>query len=376
MRVSLSYTTVEVAAAGGIFDGISHYTYQLAEGLERRGSEVVRYSFTKPLARMNAGLRLSRPIVGGFEFLGSVGIVSRGAAKLFSPDADLFHSTDFKVVPAKCPVVATIWDAIPLVHPEWIAARSRFLAPFVIRRVAHFADRIICASEHSAHDLVRHFGISARAISVVPWGIDPNWLDPVPQAEVESTLRKYGLVPGFILTVGTIQPRKNIGRLLEAYAQLPISMRNDHRLVVVGREGWNSEREVAQLKELVSTGRAAWLNEGPSDRELRSIYQAAHVFVFPSLYEGFGIPLLEAFASSVPAITSKATSLPEVSAGAAREVDPLSVNEMSSAISALLRSSSEREERRRLGRTRAEHLSIGEAVGRTMEVYRSVVAGQ
>jgi len=369
MKIGLSTTTLERAAAGGIFDGISHYTQQLGQGLVRRGVEVANYAFAARPARTSQRLQFSEPIRGGFALLGAAGIATGGAARLFSPPVDVFHSTDFKVVPARCPVVATIWDAIPIVHPEWLSRRARLIGPYAIRRVAHFADRIICATEHSASDIVTHFGISSAKISVVPWGIGSEWLSPVPQPEVASVLAKYGLEPGYILTVGTIQPRKNIRRLLEAYMQLPLSVRNDHRLVVVGREGWGSEDVLALLRELVSSGRAVWLDNIASDHEVRILYQAARVFVLPSLYEGFGIPLLEAFASCVPVVTSNATSLPEVSAGAAVEVDPLSVPAMSEAMLLLSTSDADRQERRRLGRARAELLSIDLAVARTIEVY-------
>lgn len=369
MKIGLSTTTLEIASAGGIFDGISHYTQQLGHGLTRRGIEVVNYAFPRALARLDRELQFSQPIRGGFALLGTAGIATGGAARFFSPPVDVFHSTDFKVVPAKCPVVATIWDAIPIIHPEWIAGRARLIAPHVIKRVAHFADRIICASEHSASDIMAHFGIASAKLSVVPWGVGAEWLSPIPQLEVDSVLDKYGLEPGFILTVGTIQPRKNIRRLLDAYMQLPLSVRNDHKLVIVGREGWGSEDVLPLLREFITAGRAMWLNDIASDQEIRSLYQAAHVFVLPSLYEGFGIPLLEAFASSVPVVTSNATSLPEVSAGAAIEVDPLSVAALSEAMLLLATSEPDRQERRRLGRARAEHLSIDRAIEQTLEVY-------
>lgn len=369
MKIGLSTTTLELASAGGIFDGISHYTQQLGHGLLRRGVAVKNYAFPHALARIGKGLQFSEPIRGGFTLLGGAGIATGGAAQFFSPAVDVFHSTDFKVVPAKCPVVATIWDAIPIVHPEWISARARLVAPYAIKRVAHFADRIICTTEHSAADIVRHFGMPPGKISIVPWGVGAEWLTPVPQAEVDAVLAKYELLPGYFLTVGTIQPRKNIRRLLEAYMLLPASVRNDHKLVVVGREGWGSEDALGLLKELVGAGRATWLSDVASDQELRALYQAAHVFILPSLYEGFGIPLLEAFASSVPVVTSNATSLPEVSAGAAFEVDPLYVEEISAAILSLATSASDRRERTRLGRARAEHLSIDRAVEHTIDVY-------
>ena len=216
MKLGLSTTSLELAASGGIFDGIAHYTEQLGRGLVKAGLDVSNYAFARPVARSGQRLRFSAPIRGGFALLGAAGIASGGAARLFAPPVDVFHSTDFKVVPARCPVVATIWDAIPLVHPEWIPPRSRGLVPRAIRRVAHFADRIICATEHAAGDIVAHFGIAASRISIVPWGVPAEWLEPIPAPEVAAVLARYGIEPGYILTVGTIQPRKNLARLIEA----------------------------------------------------------------------------------------------------------------------------------------------------------------
>lgn len=370
MRVGVSTTTVELALAGGIGDGISHYTEQLVSGLAQAGDSVIEYAFLEGVQRLGGTLQRSRPLPGRFATLAGLGIATMGLAKVFAPAVDVFHCTDFKVIPARCPVVATLWDAIPLAHPEWLSSRTRRVAPFVISRVAHFADRIICATEHAAGEIVRYFRVPSNRVSVVPWGISDDWFDPVPAERVNRTLKKYELAPGFVLAVGTIQPRKNVMRLIEAYERLPRQVRLDHQLVIVGRLGWGSDDVALAIRRLQEAGSARWLQDMRSNEELRDIYAAARVLVFPSLYEGFGLPLLEAFASGLPVITSNATCLPEVSRGAALEFDPLDGIALADAIASLVRDDSELARRRELGLLRARELSMSKAVRLTREVYR------
>jgi alpha-1,3-rhamnosyl/mannosyltransferase len=307
--------------------------------------------------------------------LGAMGILTGGRARFFSPQVDVFHSTDFKIVPMRCPVVATLWDAIPVAHPEWLSPRSRLMAPLAIRRVAHFANRVICATSHAADDIVRHLGVPRSRVSIVPWGIGEQWLTHVSQAEVDDVLARRGLTAGYVLSVGTIQPRKNVSTLIDAYEALPASIKADHKLVVVGRRGWSSEKVTRRLERLAAEGRAVWLEHVPSDREVQALYQGAGVFVLPSLYEGFGIPLLEAFASGVPVVTSNATSLPEVAGDAAITVNPLSVPQMSEGIRALLMDRAERATRIARGYARARGLTVANAAAATVEVYRETIKG-
>jgi alpha-1,3-rhamnosyl/mannosyltransferase len=224
--------------------------------------------------------------------------------------------------------------------------------------------------------VIRHLGVPQSRVSIVPWGIGEQWLTHVPQAEVDDVLARRGLTRGYVLNVGTIQPRKNVGTLIDAYEALPTTTRADHKLVVVGRRGWSSEAVIRRLDQLMAQGRAVWLEHVPSDREVQALYQGAGVFVLPSLYEGFGIPLLEAFASGVPVVTSNATSLPEVAGDAAISVDPRSVAEMSDAIRTLLVHRAERATRIARGYARARALTVAKAAAATLEVYREALGGR
>ncbi|WP_229425262.1 glycosyltransferase family 1 protein [Massilia sp. Se16.2.3] len=164
------------------------------------------------------------------------------------------------------------------------------------------------------------------------------------RAAVAATLARHRLQPGYFLFVGTLQPRKNVERVLGAYLALPAAVRAERALVIVGAAGWRCETLLRRIAAAQADGaRVIWLDKLGEAAALRHVYAGAGVFVFPSLYEGFGIPVLEAFASNVPVVTSSTTSLPEVSAGAALEVDPLDEGAIGAAMLAPVRDDALRE---------------------------------
>lgn len=370
MKIGLSTTSIEPGRTGGMLDGLGHYTQHLRDGLRAAGHEVVGYSFP-PLLGGRGTLREGLPMPAPFSLMAAAALARMPK---YRPDCDLFHITDFKVVPMRIPTVVTVWDAIPLLHPEWLSRRIRLFAPALIKRLVLRADQVIVGTVHGAHEVATHFRIPESRISVVPWGIGPHWFEPVSEPTRQAVLDKYGLQPDYFLTVGTVQPRKNIDTLLAAYRLLPPSLRQRHRLVIVGRYGWGESRLLAQLEDAVARGDVIWLRSVASDEEVRALYTAAHVYVFPSLYEGFGIPLLEAFAAEVPVVASNRTALPEVGAGAAIEVDPLDAAEMADAMRMLAQDASMRAEHIGRGRRRVRELTIDTAITATIAVYEKTLA--
>ncbi|WP_332856654.1 glycosyltransferase family 4 protein [Duganella sp. S19_KUP01_CR8] len=381
LRVGLSTTTAEPALTGGRLDGMGVYSRALLEHLPQAGAEVLPFSFPSPGAaeRLTVGraLPLSFPLatLGNLLLPSSVHMnISRLAGK-DAPPLDLFHATDYRIVRMDCPVVATLHDAVPIAHPEWCKPRLRGLKNWLQIQAARRAQHVITGSHYSIRELVECFGVDQRKISVVHHGVRPEWFE-APAAEArDATLAHYGLTAGYFLFVGTLQPRKNVGRLLEAYLALPPVLRAARQLVIVGASGWLSDELVAQIKAAGQRGEnVIWLNQLTDDAQLHHLYAGAGAFIFPSLHEGFGLPLVEAFASGVPVATSNATSLPEVAQGAALEFDPLSVPEITAAMTTLARDDALRQRCIAAGHRRALELTWDAAARRTVAVYQQVLS--
>ena len=173
--------------------------------------------------------------------------------------------------------------------------------------------------------------------------------------------------------MGTIQPKKNFGTLIDAYLLLPDTIQKEYPLVIVGKYGWNCDELLTRMQRLCEEKKIIWLSDISLDEELRCIYRGASVFVFPSLYEGFGIPLIEAFASHLPVICSDSTALPEISHGAAIEVDPASAGTFAEAMQLLVSNSAERNKHIKLGIKRALELRWSQTFAKTMSIYKKLL---
>lgn len=374
IRVGLSTTTLEPVLTNGHMDGIGVYTKALLRGLPSAGCEVKAYSFSNlPNKAVSDRFQVGSAMPGSYATLSMRDLLTRG---LMRSDlaVDVFHATDYRIVRLKCPVVATLHDAIPLKYPQWSTARLRGLKNWVQKEAARKADRVIALSRYAVEELVEFYGIDERRITVVPCGVDQKWHERPEQHAIDETLRANQLRPGYFLFVGTLQPRKNVERILDAYLSLPPSVRRERQLVIVGRAGWHCDELLKKIHAAVQGGEnVVWLSNLTGEERLRHVYAGAGVFVFPSLYEGFGIPVAEAFACGVPVITSNTTSLPEVSGGAALEVNPLSVGEISGAMRSLASDEQLRQRCIAAGRQRAAQLTWQRTVEETKAVYLSAL---
>lgn len=369
MKVGLSVNYLEPRRNRGHLDGIGVYTKHLMDGLAAEGEVVVPFSF--------AGLgKAERPVIG--HSLGMTLPVAAMASLLpahpikFRPDVDVYHVTDYMVLPMACPVVATLHDAIPMVDPSLSNPRFRTFKNYVLRSMARHADLVIAISKYSVEELVEHYRIDRARIRVIHSGVDREWLKPVDREYVRGILSMRGLAEGYFLSVGTLQPRKNIGRVIAAHDLLPKDVRTSRPLVVVGRRGWHCEDVIASLRRKQEIGEGVWLSDVSDMQELRALYAGAHTFLFTSLYEGFGLPILEAFASRVPVVTSTVTSLPEVSAGIAWEVNPNSVEAIAGAMTKSLSDDAGRATRIEAGYARAQQMVWERMVDQVRDVYREL----
>jgi glycosyltransferase involved in cell wall biosynthesis len=292
--------------------------------------------------------------------------------ELAAGKADVFHASNLIVRgPRRAVLTTTVHDLTTWLMPELHMARTVATDRIFFASVVDKAKRIIADSENTKKDLIRLRGIAESRIEVIYPGIDEAFFlgDP---ADGAARRERYGLKKPYLLSVGTLEPRKNIGRLLDAYSGLKPSLRVEHDLILVGMEGWLSPREMNQLRGGMAGVR--WLDYVPRE-DLLAIIGGATLCVYASLYEGFGFPVVECMAAGVPVITSRAGSLPEVCGDAAVLVDPLSVEEIRAAIERLLLSPEASRRMIELGRKQAQRYRWENTARRTWAFFESVVDG-
>jgi glycosyltransferase involved in cell wall biosynthesis len=287
---------------------------------------------------------------------------------------DLLHALAF-VAPliSPCPSVVTIYDLSFLLYPESFKRSKRFYLGLFTRLSARRARRIVVISESTKRDVVRLLGVSPEKVEVVYCGIDEAFR-PLAEDQVAAFRSKRGLPERFILFVGTIEPRKNVTRLIEAFADLRFAI-CDLRLVIGGAKGWFYEDVFARVEELGLEGEVMFPGYIPVS-ELPLWYNAAELFVYPSLYEGFGLPPLEAMACGTPVVTANTSSLPEVVGEAGLTVDPLDVEGLAEAMRRVLGDEALRQEMRERGLQRAKGFSWTKTALETVQVYRRAMGGK
>lgn len=232
--------------------------------------------------------------------------------------------------------------------------KTKLLEKIFSGAAARRAERIVAISESTKRDLVKYFKIDPLKISVIYPGLTQNI---APGGKSRDALSKYNLPPNFILFVGTLEPRKNIVRLIEAYHILNSKLKiQNSRLVIVGKNGWGYREIFAKVKELQLEDKIIFLDY-VADEDLPSLYNSAACFIYPSLYEGFGLPVLEAMVCGCPVVTSNTSSLPEVADGAAILVNPNDANEIAGALNKLLINEPLRQELKKQGLERAKNFS-------------------
>jgi len=288
------------------------------------------------------------------------------------PACDLFHATEHLLPRLKgARTVLTVHDLIFLLFPEYHLPLNKWFLnrfmPLFVRR----ADAIIAVSQCTKDDLIRHYAVPSEKIAVVYEGVDARF-QPVTDLDALAQVQaRYGLPERYILSVGTIEPRKNLTTLLEAYRTLR-AQGSELKLVIVGKKGWLYEGFFRRLRELGLEGEVV-LPGFVLDGDLPALYSAAELFVFPSLYEGFGLPPLEAMACGTPVIASNASSLPEVVGEAGVLIDPRDVSGLAEAMRRVLTDERLREEMQIKGLERAKQFTWGRAAAMTLEVYHSLL---
>jgi glycosyltransferase involved in cell wall biosynthesis len=287
------------------------------------------------------------------------------------PDADLYHATEHLLMPMRrVPTVLTVHDLIFRIFPQHHKRLNYWYLNATMPLYCRRADAIIAVSQATRRDLVRLYGLDPAKITVVDEAAAPHFAPATP-AQVASVRTRYHLPERYVLHVGTIEPRKNLSRLLEAVHRLR-QAGEDVRLVVVGSRGWLYEGFFQRLEEL-ALGDAVQLAGYVPDADLPALYGAAALAAVPSLYEGFGLPVLEAMACGTPVVCSAASSLPEVGGDAARYFDPSDTPAMADALLAVWRDAELQEAMRGQGLARAAQFSWQRTAAETMAVYSRIL---
>lgn len=368
MRVCVDVLPLLVRSAG-----VKNYLYYWVSHLrELAGSQAIR--LFPPLADLGP-LDHEKSIAGPVRSLGglaSLALINYAGAPLHDwfAGADLFHSTNLiRVPPRRARLTTTVHDVTSWIFPELHSSANR-RADQGFERMLRAADGVIAVSASTRDDVVRRLGVAEKKIEVIHSGVAERFFR-VGAAEVEAAREALRLSRPYVLYVGAIEPRKNLEALLDAWGSLPATLREEFELVLAGPKGWAGAELLARLAAPPPGVR--YLGYVPEE-QIAGLTAGATVFVYPSLYEGFGFPVVQAMAAGAPVVTSAVSSLPEVTGDAASLVDPHSRAELAQAIESLLLSPSARQRRSLAGRAQAQRFTWTECARKSLDFFRRVHA--
>ncbi len=359
--------------------GIGSYIRHLLEAMGRR-EESREYRFRVYVRRADRDVLAELP--DHFELVTeespgySLAELTRFAWHLFRDRLDLFHATHYVLPPLfHSRSVVTIHDIIHVLYPQFLPSRAaHFYARAMIRRALDRADRIITVSYNSKRDLIDYFHVPAGRIEVIYNGVSPLFRAEVGGEQRTRVAQKHGIRPPYLFFLGGEKPHKNVQNVLKAFGEARRKRSLPHVLVLGGPMPKNRARLEALIAALDL--KSAVVETGIVDEEdLPGLYAGADAFLYPTLYEGFGLPVIEAMACGTPVLTSATSALQEVAGGFAYLVDPMDVDAIAGGIVVLTTDQRVREDFRELGRKRALDFSWDKAAERTLEVYAAALRG-
>lgn len=364
------------------FAGVASYIRNLMTALTELGVASPRYFYglgwsDRLLDAAPPGVRKGKGLVQRwvpFAWEASRLVQELAFARAGTTRFDLYHEPTYLLLTERLPAVVTVHDLsfvhFPETHP---AGRVRVLN----RRLPNslrVARAVITDSLAVRKEIIEHYGIPPEKVHAIPLGVAPRFR-PRSAAELAPALQRLDLTAGnYFLSVGTLEPRKNLVRTVRAYSSLPADLRRRFPLVIVGAVGWHESAIVAELEPLARSGEARVLSYVDEDL-LALLYAGARAVLYPSLYEGFGLPIAEAMASGAPALTSNAGCMRELAEGAALLVEPTDVAGIAQGMRRLLEDQGEMARLRNAGLERAERLTWRRCAEETLRVYRRVLGG-
>ncbi|GAK56335.1 mannosyltransferase B [Candidatus Vecturithrix granuli] len=288
---------------------------------------------------------------------------------------DVYHGVCNFELPIRkvCRYVVTIHDLVPLFFPELVPQKHLLFFRLFMKRVAHTADLIITDSEHSKKDIIQFLKVPEKKIRVIYLGYQQQYHRIQEQQRISEVLARYRIRQPYLLFVGVIEPKKNLERLVEAYSLLQknAAISKEMQLVIAGGEGWFSERLYRKVKDCKLEQQIVFPGYIP-DECLPTLYSGAELFVFPSIYEGFGLPVLEAMSYRVPVVTSNVSSLPEIAGEAGVLIDPHQPDAIARGILKVLSDRQLQEQMREKGYRQAQRFSWERTAQETYQVYREI----
>jgi len=353
--------------------GIGSYVRNLLEAIARR-PESRAYRFRVYVRGDDLGAVPALP--ENFELVQedspgySVSELTKFAWRLLRDRLDLFHATHYVIPPlARARAVVTIHDIIHVLYPQFLPNRAALVyARVMIRRALKRADRIVTVSYNSKRDLVDYFGISPARIEVVYNGVASRFQPEAARADRDRVAGKYGLPRPYLLFLGGERPHKNVRNVLRAFAEARRERALPHSLVLGGPMPKNRSRVEALIAALDIAGHVVRPGVVPEE-DLPGLFAGADAFLYPTLYEGFGLPVVEAMACGVPVLTSSTSALQEIAGGYAYLVDPMDVDAIARGIVDLATDPARRLEFANLGSKRARDFSWDRAAEETLRIY-------
>ncbi len=370
MRILIDATPLLVRSAG-----VKNFVYYWLLHLMRQSvkDHIAVFPFLRDLGKLDhqesvSGQLATRARLRLVGFLN--GPDSHALDLLIGRRYDLFHaSQQLRNLPNKCKVTATIYDMTCWLMPEMHTAANVAATKEYAERVLRPANGLIAISESTRNDAVRILGLREDSIRVIYPGVSDAFFQ-VTKSDIERIRQKYAMPERYLLFVGCVEPRKNLAGVLDAWGLLPLSMRADCQLIVVGPLGWENSETTARL--LKGDGGIRYLGYVPEE-DLPAVMGGATGMVYPSYYEGFGFPVAQAMAAGTPVITSGVSSLPEVVGDAALLVNPHRTGEITDAIRQVLCFSTICQELRNKGTQRAKQFRWSACAENSLSFFHDIV---
>ncbi len=360
--------------------GIGSYIRNLLEAIARR-PEAAAYRFRVYVPTEDRDA--VPPLPANFELVEensagySISELTRFSWRLLRDRLDLFHATHYVIPPlARARAVVTIHDIIHVLYPQFLPSRAALLsARVMIRRALRRADRIITVSYNSKRDLVDYFGVAPARIDVVYNGVASRYHAGISREERDRVVLRYGLSRPYLLFLGGEKPHKNVRNVIRAFGEARRERALPHALVLAGPMPKNRSRVEAMIAAHDLESRVFRTGIVPEE-DLPGLFAGADAFLYPTLYEGFGLPVVEAMACGIPVLTSSTSALQEIAGGYAYLVDPMDVDAIARGIVDLATDPRRRAEFADLGKRRARDFSWDKAAEQTLKVYAEALGNR